>query len=658
MPKYQVDVDGQKYLLESDQELSGAELQLAAQQYAGGQSPAEPRASRMPTMNVGWPNTQQAIENWRQPMTGNYLMRSLKAPVRAGMVGLGVANDIIGAPMRAMAPTWGGNPQDPETHPLDVLTPAAEKIPNYPLREQALMGIDAGKMVLDPTNLFGTGVGAKIMKANPAAEALKAQRGISDYGKALARELKPKGQPGIVKTLAEPLMNQRGNVNVPDIDDLAKMVDEKAPEGFKTARQVREAVGKPIKGPPLSGIENWEADALAQPINAKYTTPFPEYAVQARESKDRRLSEMTPYDLAGKRGVKAAQKVDEMLGQFGQMKTAALEERRTATMKIAPIIKKWNRLLAERLGVKIVDGKIVDSGGRTFRRPTEAGQIMQVQNKLQQYIDNPQYDPFLMEWDDIKGALNDIAYAPHATQLKQINTITEGIAKELAKDIDAKIAPVAGPKYQYANQNYSRLKKIEDYTNRALGQVSEDGVANKGASIMKSAIQSNMDNGKKAWFRAMKEITGIDLMQEAAYADIAMRAVDDERANNLLKSWGVTADQIASLAGGKAHVVMSAAKTIAKPGIRIATGQNPFGDKLDRLVRYYNTQQWKNRAQSNMSPKELQEWWNKKAVNARAFEAQRQAAEKKAAEKQKSLYSLFEEKMRIESVKLKNRGLL
>jgi hypothetical protein len=45
------------------------------------------------------------------------------------------------------------------------------------------------------------------------------------------------------------------------------------------------------------------------------------------------------------------------------------------------------------------------------------------------------------------------------------------------------------------------------------------------------------------------------------------------------------------------------------------------------------------------------------AVNARAFEAQRQAAEKKAAEKQKSLYSLFEEKMRIERRKVKELRL-
>jgi hypothetical protein len=131
--------------------------------------------------------------------------------------------------------------------------------------------------------------------------------------------------------------------------------------------------------------------------------------------------------------------------------------------------------------------------------------------------------------------------------------------------------------YLKARKNYANTLKIEDELSRSLGRevVPGSDVPARGAAIMKRAVQSNADAGSKTLFKAVRDMTGIDLIQEANYADIAMRAVGDPRMNNLLESVGL-------LKMSRPAIAFKAAEKVV---------DKVTGSKLDKLVNYYNKSQ-------------------------------------------------------------------
>jgi hypothetical protein len=317
---------------------------------------------------------------------------------------------------------------------------------------------------------------------------------------------------------------------------------------------------------------------LTEP-KAELTTDFTEHSQQAiKASRNRR--ELTPADLAGKKGVEALDQIGKARNDWGAKKSAIVEANKDLTFEIKDAVDQWDKLLEDRLGVRVFGGKVYTVEDRLARKPSEMREILQINNKLTEAVQS-NYVLNTKQMDDLKSAINDIVQAPKASQVKQINTVTEGLTKDFNKLIDDKLVKALGPDYQQANRNYGNLKKIETQLNKRLGEIidPETGTARHGASLMKSAVQSNADRGTKALFEAVKKVTGHDLMQEALYAEIAMKAVKDPRMQSLLEASGA----VTSALKGNTLGTLAKAGSYAKKKLT--------DDKIVKLVRFYNKAQ-------------------------------------------------------------------
>jgi hypothetical protein len=126
-------------------------------------------------------------------------------------------------------------------------------------------------------------------------------------------------------------------------------------------------------------------------------------------------------------------------------------------------------------------------------------------------------------------------------------------------------------------RNYANLTEVSNEFSRRIGNVlGEDGQPRMGASLLKSAVQSNSDRNSKALFSLVKQITGNDHYRGALNAQIAMQAVGDPRINDLLKSVGAIKD-IMSL--NKEGILTKGAEGVLN-AVR--------GNKLKQTLDYYN----------------------------------------------------------------------
>jgi hypothetical protein len=393
---------------------------------------------------------------------------------------------------------------------------------------------------------------------------------ISDYGKTIPGEI-VKSNANKLK-VSEPVLKTA----IPDIEKEAEPTEKSLPQ-MLTAKDVKAAAGETNQAPKsgiLSTIDPSERNMLAEPITTK-DKPFTDYAIQAQKAK-LNAREMTPMDMAGIKAKQAFDELETIKNQAGKAKNDILSANEQTTIPTGDIQKQWQDLVKNRLGLNFdEDNAIVGTG----RKPSELSQVNQI-NDLINNAASKYSDPVLYarEADDLKSAINDISYSAKANQVRPVNTVTEGIGKQIANSIDGKLDEALGPEYQQANQDYSRLLNISNSLNKRLGEVVDPatGQTRMGASLMKSAVMSNSDRGSKALFSAVKDLTGHDLIKDASYAKIAMDAVGDTRATDLLKTMAETRDLIKPSLWGTLS-------TLGNKGIDLARG-----DKLTQLINYYN----------------------------------------------------------------------
>ena len=320
---------------------------------------------------------------------------------------------------------------------------------------------------------------------------------------------------------------------------------------------------------PLFGSRMQEADrSMLSEVTANKTTSYNEYAKLARESSPASPTgnprNLTPDNFAGMKAKKALDQIVKKASNVGAKKQALITANKDNFIAAEDITAEFNKLLNNRMGAEVfkeAEGGVVKTivrpiAGRAIRSPEEKNLIEQAYNQLQSLGEYPT----VQKADDVKAALRQLYEAPKATQAKPMTTITEGIIKNVRNLIDERIGRVVGKTYHTLNRSYADLKDIQDQLGRRLGQVVDatSGETRHGASLMKSAIQSTADRGAKALFRRVQAITGHDLMQEAKYAEIAMKAAKDPRIYNLLEEVGGISDAL----GGKAGAIAKLGKTV------------------------------------------------------------------------------------------------
>jgi hypothetical protein len=363
----------------------------------------------------------------------------------------------------------------------------------------------------------------------------------------------------------------------------AKSISEMARPELMTAREVKREI-KSVDVAPRGGIfstlDARERNALVKPIY-KGDVTFDKYAAQAGKSQ-REAGEMSSMDLVGTRGDEAVEILNQKRAAMGEQKGKLIESadeyaiNNNQFVNTKGVENNFKKLLEERGGVKIDKmGNIGDVAGRQSRIASEKTLVKQLDDIIQKIGE----ESTPRQIDDARAAIQD-ALGGFERQPGG-STIVEGIGTAIRKQLDDKLDGWATEKgfdaYKNINKRYAELSQRTTMLDKMLGAVVDEktGMRTRGASVMKSSVMSNSDRGTKALFEQVRQETGIDLVKESMYAKIAMDAVGDTRATDLLRTSAETKNLIGATFTG----------TALKAGQKAISALR--GDKLSQLVRYY-----------------------------------------------------------------------
>jgi hypothetical protein len=91
------------------------------------------------------------------------------------------------------------------------------------------------------------------------------------------------------------------------------------------------------------------------------------------------------------------------------------------------------------------------------------------------------------------------------------------------------------PEYAAARTQYSELSNFIDEGSQYLGKVTQDGDFARDASLIKSSVQSLLNNGKKDWLTKLEELTEYPAIDDGVLALQAMKDAGDFRGQSLLQ---------------------------------------------------------------------------------------------------------------------------
>jgi hypothetical protein len=381
----------------------------------------------------------------------------------------------------------------------------------------------------------------------------------------------------------------KGMGEVAKVENLAKV--PVTPAGNMTALEVRKAAEVTNAAPKaniLSTLNPKERNILAEPLS-QHDTPFTHYAVTAKKAMND-AREPSPMDVAGSKAKEAFDQLMDQKSAIGKEKGDLINAADNHAIENGKFVNgsgladDWNNLLAERGGIKITDeGKVAPVAGRLNRINDEMPMVGKINDIMKQIPD----EATPLQLDDAKAAIRNVVDNYKASQTTPINTITEGIGKTMRGKIDDRLSSWAEEngfgKLNDLNKQYADLSDVTGQLNRRLGEVTDPttGQTRMGASLMKSAVMSNSDRGSKALFDRVKAYTGKDLVKEALYAKIAMDAVGDARATDLLHSMAETKDFVKGIA--EHPTIMGAVAKIGEAGLNAVRG-----DRLTQMINYYN----------------------------------------------------------------------
>jgi hypothetical protein len=185
-----------------------------------------------------------------------------------------------------------------------------------------------------------------------------------------------------------------------------------------------------------------------------------------------------------------------------------------------------------------------------------------VASRLETLAKNPTFSRV----DDTIDYIQEILYKGSKDMTVPINKKVEGILKKVTADLNEGLKRTGGQEYRDINSQYAKIIGVRNDLNKLLGPK-----GNRGGSLMKRVF-SPSDAGTKKLFALVKEITGVDLVDEATLAKFAMENAGDARQSSLLE------EVIRGRVPSKASFIEAAArKTIGKL-------QDPIG-KARRIIQ-------------------------------------------------------------------------
>jgi len=358
----------------------------------------------------------------------------------------------------------------------------------------------------------------------------------------------------------------------------AKEVKSSVEKGFKIGEQefLPSAAPKKTLGEKVFGrIKEGDRSILSEPLKAG-DTPFTNYAKVAQSVSDNPQN-IPALDYAyNTKGVEAMDKLAQLKKNLGTKVKEVLGTAKSETVDASDLLSMFNKKTKEVLGIGITEvGKKGKKRG-IIKGVSKAPGQNELVEKSYKILKGLGDSPTVEQLNIAKSALGSFIADAKGNAVKPNVAMAEAIVMNAKGHIDDMLETRLGKGYKEVSKEYGELKDLISFFNKKLGQVVDpkSGAVERGASLFKTAVQSNSDKGMKATFKRVKELTGVDLFKEAKYAEIATRAVGDARGMSLIEKAGST--------GGKIGLL----KKIGDKAIDIKRGS-----ELDELINFYNKAQ-------------------------------------------------------------------
>lgn len=292
-----------------------------------------------------------------------------------------------------------------------------------------------------------------------------------------------------------------------------------------------ETVFNPTRIIPKENLKNIPIENLTAQAEAK-GAKLDNY-VKISENAKVDYSKPTALVKAGDKGTEALNILQNRLTKQAQLKSEALGAVGNKVVpNIGSIRKDLRDSLRERVGVNLVvkDGKlqIENATGRISKVAFDPAdnKLMTDSYRLFRKLGDT---PTVRQIDDAVDALQDLLYKRKSSVAVPINSQVEGVLKTITGKLNSSVKKVAGEQYAKANAKYAYYIDTFDKLNKALG---DEGV--RGAQLMKQLFSPSGEAPRRL-FKEIKDLTGVDLVEEATLAKYAMESVGDARQASLLE---------------------------------------------------------------------------------------------------------------------------
>lgn len=269
-----------------------------------------------------------------------------------------------------------------------------------------------------------------------------------------------------------------------------------------------------------------------------------EYSKMA-EDKVIDYSKPSPLELAGDKGVKALDIIQNKVNQYGRLKNNSIGT--FGDTKVGTIATNFKQNLE-----KFISNKEFIEGDKGV-----LGNIMKNAQKLGN-------NPTAKQVDEFIDYAQDILYSSSKNLAIPVTDSTTATVRRLVGELNTGLKSKLPKSYSIYNDKFSSVIDLRDRLNKALGIE-----GNKGASLMKQLFSPSGTAPRKL-FEEIKALTGIDLVEEATLAKFVMENIGDARQSSLLEEIIKLRNPKSFIAGQAEKLLLKKVGTPVERGIKIA----------------------------------------------------------------------------------------
>ena len=290
---------------------------------------------------------------------------------------------------------------------------------------------------------------------------------------------------------------------------------ETAAEIIPVGGKIATTITKPILRVVGKGVEKLVAENIPKTVEtALKNTPKPVFDKYAEASVKATTDNhaFTPLEVAGQTAQGSLDTIQRKLGTIGSEKAQVLGQASVGNKPVGNIAVKFRQNLNNYLSSKTA----VEGDSKLIR---------EINTEAQRLGNNPQ----AKEVDKFIDFVQDRIYTSNRDLSVPVTDETTSALRRMVGELNGSLKDQLPDSYKNLNAKYADIVDVRNELNTKLGKEGE-----KGGALMKRVF-SPSDANTKQLFARVKEITGVDLIDEATVARYTMEASGDARQASLLE---------------------------------------------------------------------------------------------------------------------------